>query len=159
MSTRQKGVASRRAVRRPSKYSGWAAPPAAPSCHSSRDAAAHQSWSGRCVARRRERREKTRSKRCDSSSILTGRETRRLQARRQQMYNQPRRHIRKPADDENRSIVASVRLKHTAGNPLEENATHRATERADAHHGSDREFREHITGKRIDVGRPRLMRG
>src|SRR5437762_13117021 len=146
MSTRQKGVASRRAVRRPSKYSGWAAPPAARSCHSSRDAAAHQSWSGRCVARRRERREKTRSKRCDSSSILTGRETRRLQARRQQMYNQPRRHVRKPADDENRSIVASVRLQHAAGNPLEEYTTHRAAKRADSDDRSDRELRERVTG-------------
>src|SRR6266480_1732930 len=75
------------------------------------------------------------------------------------MYNRPRRHVRKTAHDEDRRIVASVRLQNASGNALEDHAAHRAGERPDTDHRSDRGFREHVARQSIHVRRPRLMRG
>jgi len=53
------------------------------------------------------------------------------------MYNHPRRHVRKAAHYEDRRVVAPVRLKHSARDPLENHAAHRPRERAYADHGAD----------------------
>src|SRR5450759_2020102 len=67
-------------------------------------------------------------------SCLSGCETRRLESWREQMYNHPRRHVRKAAHDEDRGIVAPVRLENAPRGPLEDHAAHRPRERADADH-------------------------
>jgi hypothetical protein len=65
---------------------------------------------------------------------MLGFETRRLEPWREQMYNHPRRYVRKAAHEEDRRIVASIRLENASRNSLEYDPTHRSRKRAYSDH-------------------------
>src|SRR5438128_5480871 len=70
------------------------------------------------------------------------------------MNDDPRGHVRQPADHENRSVVVAVVIEDAAGGPLKQPSTEGARKAPDADDGGDRAAGKHVARERIDVGRP-----